>query len=693
MNSLGLRAGAAFRPISRGHRPLLKQLVSRRDAHKLVPLPYDSSKGLGNFMSKETLEMVSVEYQQGLLHRLTDLVKGTPEETLSPLACVINLAQDRSKVLAFNYASQALNNSFFLDQLAPPRETNGNASETSSEASQYYGNEIGIKQYEGLRNAINDAFGDLSQLKSTFSAAATGMFGSGWVWLVCDRSGRLAVVATYGPGTVLVRSREHRGMRRDVLGSDITTSFDTHRTTPALPMSRHSYYNQPTSAKTIAQNALRSGIEPDRKRDPATHDLAPLLACSIHEHCWVRDHGVWGKESYLKYFWEVVDWNKPLEHNLNSPIKPTMIRKRSITDIGVSSTQLVLENYLADVSRARLAAGPRDAAGFAHPGSEDWETGPPFNKPYASLPDPLFGGNTSQNDTNQNNANESAAFSWGNAAPSWGDETTTSWGAPQPSGPNSSEPTACGDGAGWGAQEAAPVAEPSPTETVQPEPEPPVPEVPSVTESIPSPTQPLSPVVDKFIANSIRSRDTHKVVESNTSTNPSIKKLSHELTQDLYSIVAERGRSEESNKQVRALELSLRKGSLLDVRQAVDETHDKNMKRYIHRCAGTVSSMFNKLQQQHVEEMGEVKKLCLAQAEAIKGLQGEIQQLKNQNQEMQRAMEEKTVTKESFDEHTAMADNQFDGIWEEFTVIREILAGQHYFHGATIQSARKYPDA
>ena len=43
------------------------------------------------------------------------------------------------------------------------------------------------------------------------SAAALGMMSSGWVWLVCDENAsHLAVVATYGPGTMLVRSRQHR---------------------------------------------------------------------------------------------------------------------------------------------------------------------------------------------------------------------------------------------------------------------------------------------------------------------------------------------------------------------------------------------------------------------------------------------------------------------------------------------------
>ena len=58
---------------------------------------------------------------------------------------------------------------------------------------------------------IYESFDDLEGLKSYMSAAALGMTGSGWVWLVIDMSIKsLAVVATYGPGTMLVRSRQHR---------------------------------------------------------------------------------------------------------------------------------------------------------------------------------------------------------------------------------------------------------------------------------------------------------------------------------------------------------------------------------------------------------------------------------------------------------------------------------------------------
>jgi Fe-Mn family superoxide dismutase len=45
------------------------------------------------------------------------------------------------------------------------------------------------------------------------------------------------------------------------------------------------------------------------------HTIYPLLCISVHEHAWMAaGRGVWGKEEYLKRFWDVVDWEKVTEN-------------------------------------------------------------------------------------------------------------------------------------------------------------------------------------------------------------------------------------------------------------------------------------------------------------------------------------------------------------------------------------------
>jgi superoxide dismutase, Fe-Mn family len=55
-----------------------------------------------------------------VFHINNSLSLGTEHENQSVAQTVISTSDDRGKTLAFNYASLALNNSFFLDHLVCP---------------------------------------------------------------------------------------------------------------------------------------------------------------------------------------------------------------------------------------------------------------------------------------------------------------------------------------------------------------------------------------------------------------------------------------------------------------------------------------------------------------------------------------------------------------------------------------------
>lgn len=59
--------------------------------------------------------------------------------------------------------------------------------------------------------------GSLVQLKSAFSSAALGMSTSGWIWFVSDKYGNTGVLPTFGPGTLLIRSRTYMANVKDLL--------------------------------------------------------------------------------------------------------------------------------------------------------------------------------------------------------------------------------------------------------------------------------------------------------------------------------------------------------------------------------------------------------------------------------------------------------------------------------------------
>jgi len=264
---------------------------------------------------------------------LNDIVRGTKEEKSSILQTIVASAAVRERALEFNYASEALNNSFFLDALKPPPGDKG-----------YLGHEQSLLEYTDFSNQIQSSFGGLPQLKSLFSSAAMGMSGSGWVWLVAGANKELAVVATYGAGTVLVRSREEKVTLNDLIGNDFSSN---PRRATAPELSRYaipphirqmqSPTSSPSSGTSLPDNSSSNSPKLTRSmyrsressplnsfgshaRNPKTEgtrekagpgaDLTPLLTCSVHERSWLYDHGIWGKEKYLTSFWEVVDWRK-----------------------------------------------------------------------------------------------------------------------------------------------------------------------------------------------------------------------------------------------------------------------------------------------------------------------------------------------------------------------------------------------
>jgi len=274
---------------------------------------------------------------------------------------VISTASDRSYALAFNYASQALNNSFFLAGLvcSPTLHFEHLLLNTlqAPPPPPPQSNEDPVRENTNLATAIRMNFGDIAQLKSTFSAAAMGMINNGWVWLVCDEFGSMQVVATFGSGTLLVRSRRHMstgelpilGEPMDsvyhgayykkstpqkvtpissslrpahnpsspTFGSSPTSGIDTPpTTTPPPDRSRALHYSLRRALDAVpnllsSRDMTISGQLAAGRKERIGDILAPLLCVSVQEHAWVgTGYGIWGKEEYLKRFWSVVNWER-----------------------------------------------------------------------------------------------------------------------------------------------------------------------------------------------------------------------------------------------------------------------------------------------------------------------------------------------------------------------------------------------
>ncbi|KDR83513.1 hypothetical protein GALMADRAFT_235700 [Galerina marginata CBS 339.88] len=318
----------------------LRSNLGRRSLHKRKELPYPVEGGLGNFLPPPALNTL-LEYQDGLLERLNQEVRTDTKSELhsSVTQTVVTYSYQRDRTLAFNYAVLALNNSFFLEQLAPPPDE-----------------ESGLPNHQGyisedLFEKIRVHYGDLLRLKSTFSAAAMGMFTNGWVWMVTDNEGNLGVLHTLGPSTLLVRSRNNMNYQHGlVLGEpelhansgDIPIrplpSYSPNTppgVTPSLPTSgvsgqsptrvpfdphARAIHASSVSHFDLGSPASIHGPEPRESevRGSALPSMMsvgktifPLFCVPVYEHAWMSaGFGVWGKEAWLREFWSVLDWRK-----------------------------------------------------------------------------------------------------------------------------------------------------------------------------------------------------------------------------------------------------------------------------------------------------------------------------------------------------------------------------------------------
>ena len=144
--------------------------------HTLPQLPY-KTEALAPKMSAETFEYHYGKHLQTYIDNLNKLIEGTPYAEM-PLDEIVRKADGG----VFNNAAQMWNHEFFFDELSPKAQT---------------------RPTGALLKAIDENFGSFDQLKAQMEKAAAGLFGSGWVWLAEDKSGKLAIVSEQNAGNPL----------------------------------------------------------------------------------------------------------------------------------------------------------------------------------------------------------------------------------------------------------------------------------------------------------------------------------------------------------------------------------------------------------------------------------------------------------------------------------------------------------
>jgi len=270
-------------------------------------------KGCDPLLSPTAVKLLWNDWHGGLLNKLNDEVRGTQWENSSIVQTVIGTASDPHQIQAFNYASQALNNSFFLSNLKGKKLPAGTT---------HWEDVAPPKPPPKLLEAIEANFESLPAFKLAFSSMAYGMSGSGYVWLVQDREGYLGVVPTYGAGTLLAQNRMQRdGARTEWIQPSIVEKPETAapRSLPPSARLQQQQQQQPASRQMSTSSRSQFGstssvFRPNRNNQEGIEargeELFPLLCVSVHERDWLPDYGMWGKEEYLMRFWECVDWSR-----------------------------------------------------------------------------------------------------------------------------------------------------------------------------------------------------------------------------------------------------------------------------------------------------------------------------------------------------------------------------------------------
>jgi superoxide dismutase, Fe-Mn family len=147
-------------------------MASTQSAIVLPPLPY-AHDALEPYMSRETLDYHYGKHHKGYVEKVNSLISGTEFEDASLEELVAESAGE-----IFNTAAQVWNHTFFWNCLSPRRQSPGK--------------EV---------NQALESLGGFESFQKQFDEAASGLFGSGWSWLVRDSRGALKIMTTANADT------------------------------------------------------------------------------------------------------------------------------------------------------------------------------------------------------------------------------------------------------------------------------------------------------------------------------------------------------------------------------------------------------------------------------------------------------------------------------------------------------------
>ncbi len=146
-------------------------------AHELPQLPYPAN-ALEPHIDEQTMLIHHGKHHNTYVTNLNKALEGHPElqnKSVEELIADLDSVPESIRTAVRNNGGGHANHSLFWQLMSP----NG-----------------GGEPKGAVADAINSTFGSFEKFKEEFTAAALGRFGSGWAWLVVDKSGNLKVTST-----------------------------------------------------------------------------------------------------------------------------------------------------------------------------------------------------------------------------------------------------------------------------------------------------------------------------------------------------------------------------------------------------------------------------------------------------------------------------------------------------------------
>lgn len=173
--------------------------------YELPKLPY-AYNALEPYIDAKTMEIHHTKHHQTYVNKLNEALEKHPEIADHPLEKLlreIDSVPEDIRTAVRNHGGGHANHSFFWTIMAAPSEALAKEGAVGGEPS------------GKIADAISESFGDFAKFKEAFAKAASGVFGSGWAWLVLDKENKLKLITTPNQDSPLMQNL------KSVLGLDL----------------------------------------------------------------------------------------------------------------------------------------------------------------------------------------------------------------------------------------------------------------------------------------------------------------------------------------------------------------------------------------------------------------------------------------------------------------------------------------